>query len=129
MALMNNPWKCENCWAENQAHATQCSYCGKSVEETLKKNLAAAQSETTKKKIVAVIKVCFLIFLVIALPITGYTLWRWHKNLSQAATADYQDRLKKDQLLDSQGTKAQCEITLELRRRSSSIVFCAFVAG
>ena len=123
------PWKCQHCWAENQTHATQCSYCGKSLEETLKHNLSDAQTQSRKKKIAAVIKVSFLIVMVIGLPIAGYTIWRWHKNLSQAAAADYQDRLNNDTLLDSQGTRAECEITLELSRRSSSRVFCDFVVG
>jgi hypothetical protein len=123
------PWKCQHCWAENQAHATQCSYCGKSLEETLKHNLTDAQTQSRKKKIAAVIKVSFLIVMVIGLPIAGYAVWRWHKNLSQAAAADYQDRLNNDQLLDSHGTRAQCEITLILSRRSSSREFCDFVVG
>src|SRR4051812_41100828 len=116
---MNTFWKCEYCWADNQAHATQCSYCGKSLEESRKRNLANAQSETRREKTAAVIKVSFLLVLVIALPIIGYTAWRWHKRLSKAATVDYQDRLKNDQLLDSEGKKAECEITSELRTRSS----------
>ncbi len=123
------PWKCQHCWAENEAHATQCSYCGKSLEETLKHNLTDAQTQSRKKKIAAVIKVSFLIVMVIGLPLAGYTVWRWHKNLSQAAAADYQDRLNNDKLLDSHGTRAQCEITLELSTRSSSRVFCDFVVG
>jgi len=123
------PWKCQHCWAENQAHAAQCSYCGKSLEETLKHNRTAAQTQSRKKKIVAVIKVSFLIVMIIGLPIAGYTVWRWHKNLSRAAAADYQDRLNNDQLLDSHGTRAQCEITLESHTRSSSREFCDFVVG
>jgi hypothetical protein len=126
---MNAPWKCKHCWAQNQAHATQCSYCGKSVEETLKQNLADDQRGMRKKQIGFVIKVAFLIVLVLGLPLVGYTVWQWHKSLSQAAAADYQDRLKKDQLLDSNGTKAQCEITLEFRTRSSTSVVCTFVVG
>jgi hypothetical protein len=123
------PWKCQHCWAENQAHATQCSYCGKSVEETLKHNLTAAQTQSRKKKIAAFLKLSFLIVTVIGLPIAGYTVRRWHKNLSVAAAADYQERLNNDRLLDSQGTRAQCEITYQLSTRSSSREFCDFVVG
>lgn len=123
------PWKCQHCWAENQAHVTQCSYCGKSLAETLKHNLTDAQTQNRKKKLAAVIKVSFLIVVVIGLPIAGYTIRRWHKNLSQAAAADYQERLNNDKLLDSHGTRAQCEITLEVSTRSTSRVYCDFVVG
>lgn len=119
---MTAPWKCHKCWKENEAQLTECSYCRTPRSESQRQSLTELKRNRILSRFKTSCLVITLVLIGLSLPAGIYGAWRWHR----AAEADYQERLAKDQLLDTRGTKTQCEVTSYLQKRSGSRLFCTF---
>ena len=127
---MSTRWKCHRCWAQNEAHATECSYCGTSLVETQRRSLEDTRTKSRKKRTLTIVKIVSLLIGAVILPIAARAVWHWHKAATKAAAVDHQERFEKDQILDTRGQPAQCEITEEMHIRNlGSRITCTFVVN
>jgi hypothetical protein len=116
--MMNTLWKCNFCWKENSVHTTTCSYCGMSLNESGQRDDADAK----KKRLIALLKIAGA---AVILLMCGYLVSRWNK----AANQDYQERQEKDLVLDSRGSRSQCEVTVYSTRRYRASIGCTFTVN